>query len=287
MTGRLEDKVAVITGGASGIGLASVELFLKEGAFVVAGDIQDNRGEELRLKLGNRFSYMHADVSREEDIKGLVQHAVEKFGRLDIMFNNAGFGGNGGRLEATDMEAFDRSVGILLKGVILGYKYATPHMKAQKSGSIISTASVSGLLANYGPHSYAALKAGVIQFSRSATLELGPFNVRSNVICPGGIATPIFGGRLPYGPKTLDKFAKFIEQRFALIQPIPRAGLPIDIAEMALFLASDASTFVTGQTISVDGGIGVGPMNSFAEKVDFSTTIREFEALVPENERQL
>lgn len=287
MTGRLENKVAVITGGASGIGLASVELFLKEGALVVAGDIQDDRGEEMRLRLGNRFSYRHADVSREEDVKNLVEHAVEKFGRLDIMFNNAGFGGNGGKLEATNLEAFDRSVAILLKGVVAGYKYAAPHMKAQKSGSIISTASVSGLLANYGPHSYAALKAGVIQFSRSATLELGPFNVRSNVICPGGIATPIFGSRLGFGPKTLDKFAQFIEARFALIQPIPRAGLPNDIAEMALFLASDASSFVSGQTISVDGGISVGPMHGFAETVDFTTTIEAFKALVPENERHL
>ena len=138
--GRLDGKVAIITGGTSGIGRGTVDLFLKEGAKVVAADLQDHKGEAMERELGENFSYCRTNVAHEDEVKNLVAHTVKKFGKLDVLFNNAGYGGVGGELAEIDMNGFDETVGVLLKGVVLGYKYAVPHMKAQKSGSIISTA---------------------------------------------------------------------------------------------------------------------------------------------------
>ncbi|MGB6087823.1 SDR family NAD(P)-dependent oxidoreductase, partial [Parvibaculum sp.] len=159
--GRLDGKVAIITGGTSGIGRGTVDLFLKEGAKVVAADLQDHKGETMERELGENFSYCRTNVAHEEEVKNLVAHTISKFGRLDILFNNAGYGGVGGELAEIDMNGFDETVGVLLKGVVLGYKYAVPHMKAQQSGSIISTASVAGLQAGFGPLVYSACKAAV------------------------------------------------------------------------------------------------------------------------------
>jgi len=279
MTGRLEGKVAIITGGTSGIGRGTVDLFLAEGAKVVAGDLQDHKGEAMERELGANFSYCRTNVAHEDEVKNLVDHTVKKFGRLDVMFNNAGFGGVGGELHEIDMDGFDETVGVLLKGVVLGYKYAVPHMRAQKSGSIISTASVAGLQAGYGPLVYSACKAAVYHFSRCAALQLAPDFVRSNAICPGGIATSIFGAAL--GTQVADQLAVVMQEHLAKIQPTPRSGMPNDIAEMALFLASDASTFVTGQTIAVDGGLTAGPMASLGKRIDFEKVIGDFLADLP------
>ena len=279
MTGRLEGKVAIITGGTSGIGRGTVDLFLAEGAKVVAGDLQDHKGEAMERELGANFSYCRANVAHEDEVKNLVDHTVKKFGRLDVMFNNAGMGGVGGELHEIDMQGFDDTIGVLLKGVVLGYKYAVPHMRAQKSGSIISTASVAGLQAGYGPLVYSACKAAVHHFSRCAALQLAPDFVRSNAICPGGIATSIFGANL--GTQVADQLAVVMQEHLAKIQPTPRSGMPNDIAEMALFLASDASTFVTGQTIAVDGGLTAGPMASLGKRIDFEKVIGDFLTSLP------
>lgn len=279
MTGRLEGKVAIITGGTSGIGRGTVDLFLAEGAKVVAGDLQDHKGEAMERELGANFSYCRTNVAHEDEVKNLVDHTVKKFGRLDVMFNNAGYGGVGGELHEIDMNGFDETVGVLLKGVVLGYKYAVPHMRAQKSGSIISTASVAGLQAGYGPLVYSACKAAVHHFSRCAALQLAPDFVRSNAICPGGIATSIFGANL--GTQVADQLAVVMQEHLAKIQPTPRSGMPNDIAEMALFLASDASTFVTGQTIAVDGGLTAGPMASLGKRIDFEKVIGDFLTSLP------
>lgn len=276
MTGRLDGKVAIITGGTSGIGRGTVDLFLEQGAKVVVGDVQDHRAEEMTLSLGENFSYIHTDVSQEADVKAMVEHTMEKFGRLDCIFNNAGFGGVGGELHEIDMAGFDQTVGVLLKGVFLGYKYAVPIMKEQGSGSIISTASVAGLQAGFGPQVYSACKAAVAHLAKTAALELGPHKIRSNAICPGGIATPIFGALLDLGPNAADEFAEFMKPRLAKIQPVPRSGVPDDIAQMALFLASDESTFVTGQIIAVDGGLTAGRPRAISGEVDFEATINEF-----------
>lgn len=276
MGDRLKDKVVIITGGTSGIGRGTVDLFLSEGAKIVVGDVQEHRGEEMTLTLGDNFSYCQTDVAQEADVKNLVDHTVEKFGRVDCIFNNAGFGGVGGQLDEIDMDGFDTSVGVLLKGVFLGYKYAVPVMKKQGSGSIISTASVAGLQAGFGPQVYSACKAAVAHLAKTAALELGEFNIRSNAICPGGIATPIFANALELGPNAADEFAEFMKPRLAKLQPVARSGVPNDIAEMALFLASDASTFVTGQIIAVDGGLTAGRMRGLSDAVDFEETINEF-----------
>jgi NAD(P)-dependent dehydrogenase (short-subunit alcohol dehydrogenase family) len=190
---RLNGKVALITGGASGIGEATVRLFVEEGATVVVVDIQDNRGQQLAKELGSRAAYVHADVSREVDIRAAVTAAVERHGRLDCLFNNAGFAGIQGRIEEITVSGFDETTGVLLRGVFLGMKHAAPIMKRQGSGSIISTASVAGLRAGMGPHIYSAAKAAVIHLTQSVAMELGESGIRVNCICPGGIATPIFG----------------------------------------------------------------------------------------------
>ncbi|MBN4051768.1 glucose 1-dehydrogenase [Parvibaculum lavamentivorans] len=273
---RLRDKVAIITGGTSGIGRGTVDLFLSEGAKVVVGDVQDHRGEEITLSLGPDFSYQYADVSQEADVKALIAHTVEKFGRVDCLFNNAGFGGVGGELHEIDMDGFDTTIGVLLKSVFLGYKHVIPIMKDQGAGSIISTASVAGLQAGFGPQVYSACKAAVAHLAKTAAVELGPFNIRSNAICPGGIATPIFANALDLGPNAADEFAEFMKPRLAKLQPVPRSGIPNDIAEMALFLASDASTFITGQIIAVDGGLTAGRVRGLSDAIDFEATINDF-----------
>jgi len=273
---RLKDKVAIITGGTSGIGRGTVDLFLAEGAKVVVGDVQDHRGEEMTLTLGDDFLYCNADVSQEADVKNLVAETVDRFGRVDCIFNNAGFGGVGGQLDEIDMDGFDNSVGVLLKGVFLGYKYAVPVMKKQGSGSIISTASVAGLQAGFGPQVYSACKAAVAHLAKTEALELGEFNIRSNAICPGGSATPIVASALELRANAEDEFAEFMKPRLAKLQPVARSGVPHDIAEMALFLASDASSFVTGQIIAVDGGRTEGRMRGLSEAVNYEETINEY-----------
>lgn len=256
--GRLEGKVAVVTGGASGIGEGTVRLFVKEGARVVIADVQDSRGSKLAEELGPAASYYTTDVAQEEEVRAAVGHAVHKWGRLDCMFNNAGFGGVSGPIEDTDMAQYDVTVGVLLRGVVLGMKYAAPIMKAQGSGSIISTASVAGVGIGFGPHVYSAAKAAVIHLTKSVANELGESGVRVNCICPGGIATPIFGKGMGLSPEQADLTIDLMKDRLAAGQPIRRSGVPEDIAEAALWLASDSSSFVTGHALVVDGGLTTG-----------------------------
>lgn len=256
--GRLEGKVAVITGGASGIGEGTVRLFANEGAKVVIADVQDARGERLAEELGTSTSYYHTDVSQEEEVRASIAHAVNKWGRLDVMFNNAGFGGVSGPIESTDMAAYDHTMGVLLRGVVLGMKHAAPVMKAQGTGCIISTASVAGVGIGFGPHIYSAAKAAVIHLTKSVANELGEHGVRVNAICPGGIATPIFGKGMGLDAEQADLTVELMKVRLAQGQPIRRAGLPQDIAEAAAWLASDAASFVTGHALVVDGGITTG-----------------------------
>ena len=257
--GRLDGKVAVITGGASGMGAATVRRFVAEGARVVIGDLQAEKGEAVAAECGDAAVFAATDVGVEADVKAMIDLAVTRFGRLDCVFNNAGFGGVGGAIDETDMgEPYARTVAGMLTGPVLGMKHAAPIMKAQRRGSIISTASVAGLHGGMGPHVYSALKAAVIGLTRSVAVELAAFEVRVNAICPGGIMTPIFlGGRqLKAGANVA--LEEVLEPAFAQIQPIPRAGVGGDIANMALFLASDEATFVTGQALVVDGGLTVG-----------------------------
>ena len=255
---RLSNRVAIITGGASGIGRGTVELFVKEGASVIAADLQDDKGAQLVKQYGGKVSYLRCDVANEEDVKAMVAYAIEKFGRLDCLFNNAGIPGSGGPIADTPVEEFDSVIAVLLRGVFLGIKHAAPIMCKQKSGSIISTASVAGIRVGFAPHVYSTAKAAVIQLTKSTARELGESNVRVNCICPGAIATPIFGRMFGLATHVADETVEPIKALLERMPPIPRAGTPADIAQAALWLASDESSFVTGHELVVDGGITLG-----------------------------
>jgi len=278
----LDGKVAVVTGAASGIGEGAVRRFAEEGARVVIADVQDGPGSHLAEELGPSTSYLHTDVSQEDDVRAAVAHAVDKWGRLDCIFNNAGFGGVAGPIEETDMAGYDGTMAVLLRGVFLGIKHASAVMKQQRSGSIISTASVAGLQAGFGPHVYSAAKAAVIHLTRSVSVELAPFGVRANAICPGVIVTNIFTASL--GAEN-DGIREAVRGRlgdaFSGMAPMQRAGLPSDIADAAAWLASDQSSYVTGQAITVDGGLTAG--RDFA---DFGGRIASAYGLTPEQFQQ-
>ncbi len=252
--GRLDNKVAVITGGASGIGAGTVRRFVAEGARVVISDLDAERGSALADELGQAAVFQRADVSREDDVRAMIATATERWGRLDCLFNNAGFGGALGPIASTSVEDFDLTMDVLLKGVFLGMKHAAPVMTAQRSGSIISTASVAGLRVGYAPHLYSVAKSAVIHLTRTVALELGESNVRVNAICPGFIATPLAAGRPDADETRIQQMREAGEGS----QVLGRVGEPADIANMALFLASDESEWMTGQHWAVDGGFEAG-----------------------------
>ncbi|HET7344203.1 MAG TPA: glucose 1-dehydrogenase [Methylomirabilota bacterium] len=254
---RLAGKVALVTGGASGIGEATVRLFAQEGASVLVADV-DARGREVAADLGPRAAFVRCDVSREADVAGAVAEAVGRFGRLDCLFNNAGYGGVGGKIEDVPVAGFDETLGVLLRGPFLGMKHAAPVMKRQGAGSIISTASIAGLRAGYGPHVYSTAKAAVIHLTRTVAMELGEHGVRVNCICPGGIATPIFAKGLGLPPERYEETTRLMKGVLENLQPIRRSGVPDDIAQAALWLASDESSFVNGHALVVDGGLTGG-----------------------------
>ena len=253
--GRMDGKVAVVTGGASGIGEATVRLFVAEGARCVIADVQDDRGNALAGELGGLAAYRRTDVTAEDDVKAAIALAASKFGRLDCIFNNAGVVGTIGPIEDTPADEYDLTMNILLRGPFFGMKHAAPVMKSQGSGgSIISTASVAGVTGGDGPHIYSVAKAGVMHLSRTVALELAEYGIRVNAICPGGIVTPLITQGIP----NVEQAADMARAGLKMFQPIRRAGEPEDIAQAALWLASDESTFVTGQSIVVDGGLTAG-----------------------------
>ena len=254
--GELDGKVAVVTGGASGIGAATVRLFVEEGARVVIADMQRERGEALAADIGDAAQFVPCEVRQEDQVKAAVDAAVGAWGRLDCMFNNAGFGGALGLYEEISADEFDMTFDVLVKGVFLGMKHAIPVMRRQGSGSIINTGSIAGVASGYGPLIYSAAKAAVVQLSKTAAMPLGEANIRVNAICPGSIVTPLSANTVGK-PDTLmqERSAGYVEK-----QPIPRPGVPDDIAQMALYLASDRSSFINGQAIVVDGGRAGGMM---------------------------
>lgn len=253
---ELGGKVAVITGGASGIGEASARLFISEGARVVIADMQQERGEALAAELGGSAVFVSCEVRQEDQVKGAVDAAVNRWGRLDCVFNNAGFGGALGPLEDIPADEFDMTFDVLVKGVFLGMKHAIPVLQKQGGGSIINTGSIAGVTAGRGPLVYSAAKAAVIHMSKTAAMPLGEDNIRVNCICPGYIATPLSANTVGRPDSLIeDRLDSYVER-----QPIPRAGMPDDIAQMAMFLASDRASFVTGQSIVVDGGGASGVM---------------------------
>lgn len=257
MTNRLNGKVALITGGTSGIGAETARLFASEGAKVLIVGRSKEKGQALAEDLGENVIYEMADITKEEDIKNSVKATLKHFNQLDILFNNAG-GPAGVGIENVTQKDIDYGVHLLLASVILGIKYAIEPMKAIGGGSIINNSSIAALRYRQGDPLYAALKAGVTHYTRVAGVELGPHNIRVNSISPGAIATPIFyGGSQRANDLTKEENERKMEKlrdNLAKAVPLKRSGLPIDIAEAALYLASDAGSFVTCQDIIVDGG---------------------------------
>ena len=257
MSKRLENKVAVITGGTSGIGAATAEVFVAAGAKVIIAGRSEEKGAKLAESLGRNCVYQRADVTVEADIKALIDLAVSNFGRLDCLFNNAG-GRTGGTLETVTPEVFHKAMNLLLGSVVFGIKHAAPVMKTQGGGSIINSSSVAAIRMNQGEYLYTAAKAAVTHITRWAGIELGPFGIRVNSISPGAIATPIFwGGSEVYNTLSAEQNARKMEklkQSLAKATPLPRAGLDKDIAYAVLFLASDEGSFVNCHDLVVDGG---------------------------------
>lgn len=261
--GRLAGKVAVITGGASGIGRGTVQRFVAEGARVLIADIKDAEGRALAGELGGEAVYHRCDVLEEADIEAAMAKAVETFGGLDILFNNAGAGGARETLAEMTGEAWDFSQNLLLRSVALGIRYAIPHMKARGGGAIVNTASIAGTQAGAGPIAYSVAKAGVIHLTRVAAAELARDRIRVNAICPGLILTEIFtpSDMVPAGLAQVIKAG--MRQTAPDAQPLEHTGEPLDIANAALFFASEESAFVTGVSMLVDGGMHVGPRHAW------------------------
>jgi NAD(P)-dependent dehydrogenase (short-subunit alcohol dehydrogenase family) len=248
MTADLSGRVAVVTGGASGIGRATVLRFLEAGARVVFGDLNEAASEALVSEVGDpaRLRFIPADVSVEADVAALVQAAPASFGRLDVVFNNAGLGGAYGPLTDLDVADWDRTFGVISRGAFLGTKHGARLMIEQGSGgSIINDSSVAGLVGGAGPITYSAAKAAVLSFTANAAVELAPHRIRVNAICPGLIDTPMVMGADPAA----------ITARLGSFQPWPDLGKPEHIASIAVFLAGPDSEFVTGAAIRADGGM--------------------------------
>lgn len=252
--GMLDGKVAIITGGTSGIGERTAELFVREGAKVVIAGRRADVGERVANRIGPAAYFIRTDVASEADVKAMVDCAVAQFGRLDCLVNNAGVAGPLCAIADLDLSDYDAAMNILLRGVFLGIKYAAPVMVRQGTGSIVNVASIAGHQSGYSGQVYAAAKAAVIHLSRCIAAELGEKNVRVNSLSPGAILTGIFGKAFGVEDNLADRTASVLEEDFAKFQPIPRAGRPDDIARAAAWLASDASGFVNGQDIVVDGG---------------------------------
>jgi NAD(P)-dependent dehydrogenase (short-subunit alcohol dehydrogenase family) len=278
----LADKVAVIAGGTSGIGARTAEVFAGEGAAVVIAGRRQELGEALSGTLGATF--VRTDVTVEDDVEALIAYAMARFGRLDVFVNSAGEPGAGGSIVDTDLAPFQRTLTVHVGGVLLGTKYGARAMLAQRSGSIINVTSIAGRLAGWAGLGYSAAKAAAIQITRCAAIELGDRGIRVNSISAGPILTGIFAKGAGIDPAEADRTALDLEPAFLAAleshQPIRRAGLPDYVAQAALWLASDASSFVTGHDLVVDGGISAGRPASVAA-AERAELAKAFAAITP------
>jgi NAD(P)-dependent dehydrogenase (short-subunit alcohol dehydrogenase family) len=264
--GRLAGKVAVITGGVSGIGLGTVELFVAEGAKVAVGDIQDDLGKVLEERFPGQVIYRHTDVTDDAAIGALVQAAVERFGKLDIMFNNAGAPGNRDALVDIDLAGMTQTNALLTNSVVSGHKHAAQQfIKQGTGGSIISTASAAAIQGGWSSAAYTIAKHAVLGVVRQAVVEFGAHGIRSNAVCPGITMTPIMARAFGVSEENASEFEGFLDKRLGKLIPSGRVAYPNDIAEAVLFLASDVSTYVNGVVLPVDGGCSAVMMAPFAE----------------------
>ena len=256
MANRLQNKVAVITGGTSGIGAATAELFSQEGAKVVICGRSEEKGKRLAEGLGHDVKFIRADVMNEDDIRNTIEFAVAEFGGLDILFNNAG-GPTRGTPTEVDETAIHYAMQLLFSSAVLGIKHAVPHME-QRGGAIINNSSVAAIRDNQGDLLYSAAKAALTHYTRLTGVRLGPLGIRVNCISPGAIATPIFWGGSARANTLTDednerKMAK-LQQNLANATPMKKTGLADDIAHGALYLASEDGRFINSHDLVIDGG---------------------------------
>ena len=255
MGSRLEGKVAAITGAASGFGAATARLFVAQGCKVALGDIQEEAGRAVAGELGDSAVFTRCDVTAEEDVANLVDTAVSAFGKLDIMFNNAGIVGAVGPIDSTPTEEWKATLDILLNGVFYGVKHAARVMKPQESGAIVSMSSTAGILGGLGPHTYTAAKHAVVGLTKSAGAELCRFGIRVNCISPAGMATPMVANVTTGDPAAIEE----TKRSLAAASPLKgRPGLAEDVANAALWLASDESGYTNGHTLTTDAGTTTG-----------------------------
>jgi NAD(P)-dependent dehydrogenase (short-subunit alcohol dehydrogenase family) len=256
----LAGKVAVVTGGASGIGRGTVEKFVAEGARVVVADVDADRGEALATALGPDACFRRTDVSDPEDVGALVAAALDRFGGLHVMVNNAGVSGTmHRRFLEDDLADFHRIMAVNVLGVMAGTRDAARHMAAHGGGSIINMTSIGGIQAGGGVMTYRASKAAVIQFTKSAAIELAYYEIRVNAIAPGNIRTPLVSkSAVDMDPEELERYEAGIRETMRADRPLKREGTVDDIAEAALYFASDRSRYVTGTVLPVDGGTVAG-----------------------------
>lgn len=260
MANELDGKVAVVTGGASGLGRATVERFLAEGARVLIADVEDESGQALAATLGPDAFFRRTDVSDPNQVGALVAAAVEKFGGLHVMVNNAGVSGTmHRRFLDDDLADFHRIMAVNVLGVMAGTRDAARHMAANGGGSIVNMTSIGGIQAGGGVMTYRASKAAVIQFTKSAAIELAYYEIRVNAIAPGNIRTPLLAtSAVNMDPGEIERYEASIRETMRADRPLKREGTPDDIAEAALYFASDRSRYVTGTVLPVDGGTVAG-----------------------------
>ncbi|HEY5646229.1 MAG TPA: glucose 1-dehydrogenase [Pseudomonadales bacterium] len=269
---RLEGKVAAITGAASGFGKVAAERFVKEGARVVLGDIQEAAGQAVAKALGDRAIFVRCDVTSENDVAALVDAAIERFSQLDIMYNNAGVVGAVGPIASTPAGEWQRTLDIHLNGSFYGCKHAARVMVPRETGSIINMASTAGLLGGQGPHAYAACKHGLIGLTKSVAAELCHYGIRANCIAPASMATTMVAQLVSGDPNSIEE----TKRRLAKTSPLKnRPGLAEDVANAALWLASDESGYTTGLTLTTDAGVTTGATTAMPRLFEPGDFIRE------------
>ncbi|TDG15348.1 SDR family oxidoreductase [Seongchinamella unica] len=269
---RLAGKTALITGAASGLGAAAVARMSQEGCRICLGDIQEDAGEALAASLGDDAFFIRCDVTREEDLAAAVDETVERFGQLDILFHSAGIVGAVGPLATTPGAEWRFSIDVLLNGTFYAMKHAARVMTPRRSGSIITMASTAGLMGGLGPHAYAAAKHAVVGLTKNVAAELAGHGVRVNAIAAASMATPMVANVLTGDPNDIEG----AKAKLAEASPLRgRPGLPEDVANAVLWLASDESGYTTGHTLTTDAGITVGATPEGPEFAEYSPIIRE------------
>jgi NAD(P)-dependent dehydrogenase (short-subunit alcohol dehydrogenase family) len=269
---RLENKVAVITGGAMGIGAATASRFIKEGCKVVIGDIQRGPGEAFAAQFGDQAAFAVCDVTKEDDVAALVDLAISRFGKLDIMFNNAGIVGAVGPIDTTPANEWNASLAVLINGVFFGMKHAARVMKPAAKGSIISMASTAGLMGGLGPHAYAAGKHAVVGMTKNVAAELCHLGIRVNAIAAASMATPMVANVLTGDPSNIEEAKRILAE----VSPLHgRPGLAEDVANAALWLASDESGYTTGHTLTTDAGTTIGATSAKPNFSEYQPMIGE------------